>query len=142
MMSSSQTEKVAGRCPNCDRHAAAPDNFCRWCGTHRREAALSTTDPVWQTGSTTVLGQNVEMRSSKTTGLGRAEEPSQSLSRLSLETLSQSVAMKTGSLRLNRYGALLVAMLIAIPMWLLIVLLSPFDAYLSAKAAWSQMNVR
>lgn len=126
MTSSSQTEKVAGRCRNCHRHSAAPDNFCRWCGINRTEASVS--GPIWQTNNTTVLPP--------------VEEAPQSVTRLPLDTLTQSVATKTGSLRLNRWGALVIAVLVAIPMWLLIVLLSPFDAYVSAKAAWNQMNVR
>ena len=39
-------------------------------------------------------------------------------------------------------AALVIAVLVAIPMWLLIILLSPFDAFISARAAWSQMNIR
>lgn len=128
MTSLSQTERVAGRCENCYRHSAAPDNFCRWCGFLQSGARLADPAPVWQSSQTTVLAYH--------------EDAHQSLSRLPLDTLSQSVAVKTGALKLNRYGALGIAVLIAIPMWLLIVLLSPFDAYLSAKAAWSQMNIR
>ena len=127
-MMSSKTEKVAGRCRNCDRHSPAPDNFCRWCGFNRSEGLPSAPQIVeWQNSRTTVLNYS---------------EGARSVSQLPLDTLTQSVAATTGSLRLNRYGALVIAVLIAIPMWLLIVLLSPFDAYLSAKGAWSQMNVR
>jgi hypothetical protein len=49
--------------------------------------------------------------------------------------------VKTGPLRLNRFGVLMIAVLIAIPMWLLIILLSPLDAYAAAKAASSQMSM-
>jgi len=75
--------------------------------------------------------------------LGRNEQVvSRSISKLPMERLTQSVALTTGSLRLNRWGALVIAVLIAIPMWLLIILLSPFDAYLSARNAWVQMDIR
>jgi len=129
MTSSSQTEEIASnRCHNCNRHSAAPENFCRWCGFHQREGPVAAGSADWRKHTTTILAHN--------------EEVPRSLSSLPLNTLAQSVAVKTGSLRLNRYAALVIAVLIAIPMWLLIILLSPFDAYVSAKAAWSQMEIR
>jgi hypothetical protein len=126
MVFSSQTERIAGRCRNCKRHSPAPDNFCRWCGFQQSEGPLAAAE---------------EGLANTTTVLEHTEE----LPRFSgkpLHALTKSVAVKTGSLRLNRCGALVIAVLIAIPMWLLIILLSPFDAYVSAKTAWSQMDIR
>jgi hypothetical protein len=74
--------------------------------------------------------------------LSQDEGTPRSLSSLPLEALTQAVTIKTGSLCMNRVVALAVAVLVAIPMWLLIILLSPFDAYLSAKTAWSRMDIR
>ena len=129
MSASCKTEKVAGTlCCNCNRHLSVPDNVCRWCGFQQTELL-----PAFAR----------EARSSETTVLGRNDEVvSRSISKLPMEKLTQSVALTTGSLRLNRWGALVIAVLIAIPMWLLIILLSPFDAYLSAKNAWVQMDIR
>lgn len=42
------------------------------------------------------------------------------------------------SLRANRRAMRLVSMLIAVPLWLMIVLLSPLDAYAAAKAIAKQ----
>jgi hypothetical protein len=128
MTSSSQTETVvSNRCRNCNRYSVAPHNFCRWCG--------------FQSESNLAAAESAELHPNSTTVLGRREEVSGSLSRLPLNALTQSLLVKTGSLRLNRCSALLLAVLIAIPMWLLIILLSPFDAYVSAKTAWSQMDI-
>jgi len=130
MTSSNQTEKVASnRCSNCNRYSFEPDKFCRWCGFQQNQGPSAAAERAdWLTNRTTVLGHH--------------EEAPRSLSGRPLDALTQSVAVKTGSLRLNRCGALVIAALIAIPMWLLIILLSPFDAYVSVKAAWSQMNIR
>jgi hypothetical protein len=131
MSSSCKTEKVVSTlCCNCHRHLATPDNFCRWCGFQQTELLPAS-------------ARNFEGKTSETTVLGRNEQVvSRSISKLPMERLTQSVALTTGSLRLNRWGALVIAVLIAIPMWLLIILLSPFDAYLSARNAWVQMDIR
>lgn len=128
-MSWGQTELVGGeRCRTCNRESAARDNFCRWCGAQQGDDPVAAAGAEWLAQKTTVLTQN--------------EGTPRSLSSLPLNALTQAVAMKTGSLRLNRVAALAVAVLVAIPMWLLIILLSPFDAYLSARTAWSQMDIR
>lgn len=129
MISSWQTEALlSNQCRNCSRQSDAPTNFCRWCGFHQgRESAEA---------------EKIDPHHSSTKLLGDYEESPETFSRRSLATVRQSVAVKTGPLRLNRLGVLLIAALIAIPMWLLIILLSPFDAYLAAKAASSQMTTR
>ncbi len=120
-------ENIAGnQCRNCNRYAAAAENFCRWCGAQQTETA--TTGGVGWRHQTTILGNN--------------EETPRPVSNRPLSALMKNVGSKTESLRFNRCGALVVAVLIAIPMWLLIILLSPFDAYVSAKTAYSQMDIR
>jgi hypothetical protein len=120
-------EIVSSRCRNCNRESAA-ENFCRWCG-------------VYQGEGTYTLPVSAERETNRTTVLGRPEMP-RSISGTPLNALTQKIAVKTGSIRMNRCTALVIAVLVAIPMWLLIVLLSPFDAYVSAKAAFSQMDIR
>jgi hypothetical protein len=130
MISSCETEKVViKQCHTCQRRLSVPDTFCRWCGVHQGEC------PVAQASAE-------DWRRRKTKVLRNEEEIAQSLSSLPLNTLAQNVAVKTGSLRLNRFGVLVIGVLIAIPMWLLIILLSPFDAYTSAKAASIHMSIR
>ena len=130
MTSLRQAETIAlKQCRNCSGELFAPDNFCRWCGVHQSDDPVKAAD----NGS----------RCEHQTNFLRADgEMHQSLSSLSLNTVAHNVATKTGSLRLNRFGVIVVAALIAIPMWLLIILLSPFDAYTSAKAASSRMNIQ
>ena len=77
----------------------------------------------------------------QTTLLRNDTEISQSLSRVVVDTLKLSAAVTTGPLHLNRFGVLAVAVLISIPMWLLIILLSPLHAFVAAKAASAQMSI-
>ena len=127
MTSAYKTETIALRCQNCNRLETAPARFCRWCGFSKRSGSIKVSG--LQQGSTTRV-------------LECEEDSFEAVSRRPLDTLAQSVAETTGSLKLNRYGALFIAVLTAIPMWLLIILLSPFDAYVRAKATWGQIVIR
>jgi len=66
-------------------------------------------------------------------------ESTQTLSGLLVSSLTQIVAVKTMPLRYGRLGSRVIAGVVAIPIWLLIILLSPLDAYTAAKAASSQL---
>jgi hypothetical protein len=57
-----------------------------------------------------------------------------------LDVITKSVAVKTAPLRLNRFGARFFAVIVAVPIWLLIVLLSPLDAYTTARVAMSRAD--
>jgi hypothetical protein len=55
-----------------------------------------------------------------------------------INVVSQDLSARTSSLRANRRAMRLVSMLIAVPLWLMIVLLSSLDAYAAAKAIAKQ----
>lgn len=131
MIAARQLEKVVIKdCRMCNGQLSVPDSFCRWCGTHQGDDE-DTLIPISNTG----------WRDQKTKPVIMNEKALKSLSTLSLDMLAQNATAKTSSLRLNRFGVFTVAVLIAIPMWLLIILLSPLNAYASAKAASSRLNV-
>ncbi|HET9530385.1 MAG TPA: hypothetical protein VFQ92_08545 [Blastocatellia bacterium] len=130
MTSLHQTVTVAFKqCRNCDGHLLAPDNFCRWCG-------------VRQTRPPDTAANSASECEHKTRHMQDDAKVELPFSSLSLDTLAQKVTAKTGSLRLNRLGVLVIAVLVAIPMWLLIILLSPLDAYASARAVSNQMGIQ
>ena len=104
-----ETEALAEQCRSCGNWAVAGDKFCRRCGIR------------YQQGLT--LRETVPLR-----------DDEQSVSSRSLSRLQHHVAHTTGSLHLNRFSKFMVAVLISIPMWLLIVILSPIEAYSSARA--------
>ena len=161
MISLCRTENVVSKtCPNCNRRLLEPNKFCRWCGFSLSGGSGSVTEVAWHDQKTTVLKNDEEIsrslssvapvtpaektvwRAQKTTVLGNEDEISQPLSRVVIDTLKLSVAVKTGPLHLNRFGILVLAVLISIPMWLLIILLSPLEAFMAAKAISTQMSIQ
>ena len=130
MIAARQLERVVMKdCHKCNGQLSVPDSFCRWCGIHQGDDE-ETLIPVNNTG----------WHDQKTKPVTFSEETPKTLSSLPLKLLAQNAVAKTGSLRLNRFGVLAVSVLIAIPMWLLIILLSPLDAYATAKAASGRLN--
>ena len=127
MISSSRTEKVVSKhCSNCSGQLPARDNFCRWCGFHLGNGSGPASEMAgWYNQKTAVLTDG-DLKSFSTT---------------LINTMQQNTAAKTGSLRLNRFGVLVIAVLMGIPMWLHIILMSPLYAYAAAKAASSQMSI-
>jgi hypothetical protein len=116
MTSWEPTEALTEQCHNCSNWTIPGDKFCRKCGTRRE------------------TGPTVES-TCETTALRADERVSGSLSSRSISRFQHRVVETTGSLHLNRAGGFVVAMLISIPMWLLIVMLSPIEAYSCARAA-------
>jgi hypothetical protein len=76
----------------------------------------------------------------KTALVRKDERLDKSVSSPIRDALTRIVEAKTGSLSLSRFGALALSALIVFPIWLLIVLLSPIDAFVSARAAANQMT--
>jgi hypothetical protein len=113
MTSPERTEPLTEQCRACSNWMVSGDKFCRRCGTRR------------ETGD-------------ETTPLRADERLSGSLSSRSIGRFQHRVVQTTGALHLNRAGGFAVAVLISIPMWLLIVLLSPIEAYSCARAASSR----
>jgi hypothetical protein len=118
MTSWEPTEALTEQCRNCSNWTIPGDKFCRRCGTRR------------ETGATESMCE--------TTALRADERVSGSLSSRSISRFQHRVVQTTGSLHFNRAGGFAVAVLISIPMWLLIVLLSPIEAYSCARAASSR----
>ena len=116
------------QCFSCAAPLPATDNFCRCCGTSQQSGAVSTPAKHWTERKTRLV--------SHVKGVG---ESTQTLSGLLVSSLTQIVAVKTMPLRYGRLGSRVIAGVVAIPIWLLIILLSPLDAYTAAKAASSQL---
>lgn len=125
MTTPDKTETVALKlCHSCAAEVPASDIYCRKCGVHQRAGAAT--------------GEN--WNESKTKRLQQGEAGYQTISSPLVNQLTQAVAVKASTLNGNRFGVRLVATLITIPIWLLIILLSPLDAYAAAKAVSSQTN--
>ena len=141
-------EADAKRCHSCLSGLQTSDNFCRSCGISQvTDAVTPDTDEGWRHCETTVLKieDESEIDESLSSSLDDTliqTETYESLSSPLVKTLTQNIATRTSSLRSNRFGASIVAVLIAIPIWLLIILLSPVDAYTAIRAIASQMNCK
>ena len=130
MRSSDLTETVAIReCHNCGGGSPAFDNYCRWCGV-RQETVTPTAADI------AALPEG-ETNEARTDG-----EEYQTLSSQLVNTLTQTISVKTTPIRHNRFWSSMVAAIISVPILLLIILLSPLDAYAAARAAASQLNYR
>jgi len=127
-----ETEAVK-QCHSCSAPLPASDNFCRTCGIDQRLGpATATSMPLWSENKTKVVSNPSEAR--------QASQTSGSLSSLLVSSLTKSVAVKTMPFRFSRLGVRVVAGLVVIPIWLLIIFLSPLEAYTAAKAASSQLS--
>ena len=118
-----KTEAVK-QCHRCGALLAGSHNFCRSCGTSQS-------------------GREDQPDRSKVTELSatpKGLETSQLLSEILVRSLTKSLSIRTAPFRSNRLGTSLVAALTIIPIWLLIILLSPLDAYTAARAASSELN--
>lgn len=124
-----KTEAVK-QCFSCATGLPALDRFCRSCGISQPERAITAASkPNWSECTTKAVSLP-----------GGDSQASQTLSSLLVNSLAQSVAVKTTPLHCGRLGIRVIGGLVVIPIWLLIILLSPFDAYAAAKAASSQLS--
>ena len=141
-------EAAAKRCHNCLSKLQTSDNFCRSCGISQTTVTvIPDSNESWRHCETTVLKieDESEINESLSSSLDDTlmqTETYESLSSPLVKTLTQNVATRTSSLHSNRFGVSIVAVLIAIPIWLLIILLSPIDAYTAIRAVAGQMNCK
>jgi len=124
------TETVSLRqCHACSGELHDRDKFCRRCG-------------IRQVNSYVTSAGLACIPECETRPLGADEKVYQSFSGQLIQIVAQSmsprVARQSGSRGLRR----LVCTLITIPIWMLIVMLSPLDAYTAAKAAAGCVNDR
>ena len=119
-MHSAQLEKTVAltKCRSCTAPMKASDNFCRSCGTNQNTFVLGSR-PRGQRDSDPLS------RSLKTTPM-----VTDSLAR----RLTETVAIRTAPFASSRLGTCVVAALITLPVWLMIVLLSPLEAFATARA--------
>lgn len=117
------TEVIAMQeCSACARFLKQHDKFCRRCGVRRPEGNTGTTD------SNRFCARETQLLTDRT-------EELQTYSALMIRIVTQNVSMKVSKQKTGRGFRRLICTLITLPIWMLIVLLSPLDAYTAAKAA-------
>jgi hypothetical protein len=107
-------------CHDCGAELLERDKFCRRCGISQGVPISTLTAITDGTGG-------------KTRSLPDNGTLCRSYSSRLVNVVSQDLSARTSSLCANRMAMRLVSMLIAVPLWLMIVLLAPLDAYVAAK---------
>jgi hypothetical protein len=122
MIITAQTKETVAikQCPTCVGELLTKDRFCRHCGVHQNDgyvtAALTSDLPGYETRP-----------------LSDDKAIYQSLSGTLVNIVAQSLSAKSLSYRAGRGSTRLVAVIATVPIWLLIVLLSPVEAYAAAR---------
>jgi predicted RNA-binding Zn-ribbon protein involved in translation (DUF1610 family) len=122
MMINAQTKETVAikQCPTCAGELLARDRFCRHCGVNQNDryvtAALTS-----------------DLNNFDTRPLGDDKATYQSLSGTLVNIVAQGLSAKSLSHRAGRGSTRLVAVIATVPIWLLIVLLSPVEAYAAVR---------
>ena len=123
MLALSELETTGlNQCHECGAERLERDKFCRRCGTRQAIGYATSTD----------LTRSFKC---ETKPLAVAETNYQSYSGQLINLLAQSASARTAAQMHSRGLQRLICTLITIPIWMLIVMLSPLDAYTAAKAA-------
>ena len=117
------------QCEGCQAELLARDKFCRRCGL-RQAASYATSTNL------TNLAQY------ETKALSGGTESFQSYSGQLIKLVAKSLSERETTEGSSRALRRLVCTLITIPIWMLIVMLSPLDAVAAAKAAAGYVNQR
>ena len=110
-------------CGSCSSGLLERDRFCRWCGARQtgaliRDAIISTASPY------------------ATSAFEEAGEPQASFRPVSdplVKAMITGISAGGDATSHSRVWRVMVQMLGSIPIWLMIVLLAPFDAYAAAR---------
>jgi hypothetical protein len=122
---------IANLCTVCGAGILADNQFCRHCGAHQPEEAWAE---GFSSQATVALARPNDMGDPfayKTKVLGQDFYQEVSIPLIKKVT-GQLTSQKTEYFR-NPWSQRVLLTLIVVPIWLMIVLLSPLDAYLAAK---------
>jgi hypothetical protein len=117
------------RCKACGAAQRERDKFCRRCGVSQ---SLRSEPLNWMTGADSVVG-SADRSGRETALLTGGATLRRSYSGKLVGIVTNELSEHTSSFRANRWAMLLISMLVAAPLWLMILLLSPLDAYVAAK---------
>ena len=137
MLDAQETRTVAVKaCPSCSGGLLEYDKFCRWCGAHQLDFA--TGEKLTNSAAMNLSSMNLSSKglsAYRTSALDQSGASPSLYRRVSGPLVSAVVAgVVSGSTQeQNQFVKRAILALISIPIWLIIVLLSPLDAYVAAK---------
>lgn len=115
-------------CVQCAGGLLDYDKFCRWCGVRQPEPAISST-----------LGASHHLNLLDHDNPGQTERLCKRVSGPLIDAMIQGMSSGApGQARGSIMRAAILA-LVSLPMWLMIVLLSPLDAYAAARSLVRQL---
>lgn len=117
------TELIDHQCHACATGVLKQDKYCRRCGALQLNR--------YATGTELMHLSESETRPLTTVQTGEFQTYSGQL----LKVVTESLAAKTAAPKASRSFQRLLCTLITLPLWMLIVMLSPLDAYAAAKTA-------
>jgi len=125
MFEQEMTETVGlTQCHTCRAELLESDKFCRRCGLNQSLC----------TAPLTVVDGHGDSFEYETRLLRGGANHGGSFSGTLVNFLTQSVSERTSGCGANRWTMRLVGALVMAPLWVMIVLLAPLDAYVAAKA--------
>lgn len=110
------------QCCACTAELRDQDKFCRRCGVSQINRYATSTDLA-------------QMLNSETKPLQDCSESYTTYSGRLIRVVAESMSARTSAQNTQGWSKQLICTLITIPIWMLIVMLSPLDAYAAAKAA-------
>ena len=108
-------------CNNCSREICEGDRFCRRCGADQNGRSASASPDAME----------AELKY-RTSCLPEADDCRRFSGSL-VKSLVEGACVRTAPIN-NRFAKLVVSMLAAAALWLMIVLLAPFEAYVAARS--------
>jgi hypothetical protein len=119
------------RCQACGAAQRDHDNFCRHCGVSQSLRFEPLNCMTGGVADSVVSGADTSGRETALLISGGTLRRSYSGKLVGIVT--HELSEHTSSFRANRWAMLLISLLVAAPLWLMIVLLSPLDANVAAK---------
>ena len=131
MLSAESTENIAlSFCNSCLAPQLECDRFCRKCGISRSgsiDIATSMTAGLNENSTGEIAGYETRPLSGS-----RGEQPP--YTNPLIRAVTNELDQLPGSIRNNAWAMRLISTIIAVPIWIMIVLLSPVNAYIAVRA--------
>ena len=123
-------------CGACSADLLERDKYCRRCGTRQPTTTAITTNVITVSG---ILASNIiePLPAAPTSALSEADTYHK-VSRPLVEAVTAGLTTNAFGKSHSRLVRQSLSVLLSIPIWLMIILLSPFDAFFAAKHISSQ----
>ena len=123
------------RCCDCTAELRDRDKFCRHCGARQGNGYATSTDLTFAG-----IGETKPLQGRPT--FQPCAESYTTYSGQLIRIVAESISARTPAQSAHGWLKRLICTLITIPIWMLIVMLSPLDAYAAAKAAAGCVDYR